>query len=163
MAQNQLASDSINNLLCYKLLRATLLFLVFFDIILGVVGVGFPQVFIMVFKLNTEITGAMYQSGLVEPIFIRGVGILWFLAAYVQFLAWKDPASRPLVINIALIFRFCGGTFELIESLILLPLVGYSYVWGHVTLAIFYIGDYLLIAFMIYLLKKCNIRWWKIF
>lgn len=136
-----------------------MLFLVFFDMILAAVALFSPVFFLSIFKLNADIPGAVYRAGAIEPIFVRGVAILWALAAYVQYLAWKDPVGRPLVLNIALVFRFCGGTIELIESLFLLPAAGYSYIIGYITLAVFYIGDYLLIGWMIYLANRCGIKW----
>jgi hypothetical protein len=142
-----------------KLFRATFMFLVFFDLFLAVVALGFPHLLIRIGSLDSDtVTGAMYRSGNIEPIFMRGVGILWLIAAYVQYLGWRDPAGRPHVVTSALVFRFCGGTFEAIEGLFLLPRTGFSDPVLYWFLLVFVIGDYVLIASMVYMLRRAGVK-----
>ena len=64
-----------------KLLRGTLLFLVFFDLVIAVPALFFPDWILSLAKLNADgVPGAMYRSGTIEPMFLRGVGILWLVA-----------------------------------------------------------------------------------
>ncbi|MBW1675091.1 MAG: hypothetical protein JRF30_06145 [Deltaproteobacteria bacterium] len=146
-----------------RYLRWVLLFLVFFDLSIAIPALFFPKWIIEMGKLNSDlVVGAMYRSGPVEPIFLRGIGILWLLAAYVQYLAWKDPAKRLQAVNIALVFRFTGGTFELIEAAWLLRTVQFGDSLIYWVLGVFVAGDYLLIAVMILLLKRLDLKWWQI-
>jgi len=145
-----------------KYLRWVLLFLVFFDLVISFMAFFMSNWAIDLGKLNSDyIQGAIYRCGKIEPIFMRGTGVLWLLAAYVQFLAWRDPLNRLLIVNIAIIFRFCGATFELIEVLFLLPRSGFNAPLLYQILGVFVTGDYLFIAAMIYLLKKLDQKWWR--
>lgn len=143
-----------------RYLRWVLLFLVFFDLALAMPALLLPGWIIGLGKLNSDaVAGAMYRIGSIEPIFLRGVGVLWLLAAYVQYIAWKDPAKRLQAVNIAIVFRFAGGTFELFEVAYLLPKMHFSYPLVYWTLGVFVAGDYLLIAVMAFLLKKLGLKW----
>lgn len=146
----------------YKALRALLLFLVFFDLAIAIPALAFPGWVIGLGALNADVPGALYRAGPVEPIFLRGVGLLWLMAAYVQYLAFRDPERRLVAVNIAIVFRFCGGTFELIEALVLLPAAGYEHQLTYWVLGSFVAGDYLLIAAMVYLLHKLDLPWWSL-
>jgi len=146
-----------------KYLRWVLLFLVFFDLFIAVPALLFPQWVIGMAKMNTDaVTGAMYRSGPIEPIFLRGIGVLWLLAAYIQYIAWKDPAARMQAVNIAIVFRLAGGTFELIEAAYLLPRVSFGQPLVYWVLGIFVVGDYLLVAVMAYLLRRLGLAWWRL-
>lgn len=153
---NMVTEDSAKWL---KWFRATLMFLVFFDLFLAVVALFFPHVLIQIGSLDSDaVTGAMYRPGNIEPIFMRGVGILWLLAAYVQYVGWRDPVGRPHVVTSALVFRFCGGTFEAIEGLFLLPRVGFSDPVLYWVLLVFVVCDYLLIGSMVYMLRRAGVK-----
>ena len=142
-----------------KLFRATFMFLVFFDLFLAVVALFFPHLLIKIGSLNSDaVTGAMYRAGNIEPIFMRGVGILWLIAAYVQYVGWRDPVGRAHVVVSALVFRFCGGTFEMIEGLFLLPRAGFSDPVIYWVLLVFVVGDYLLIGSMVYMLRRAGVK-----
>jgi len=146
-----------------RFLRGILLFLVFFDLSIAIPALLFPRWIIEMGKFNSDfVEGAMYRSGYIEPIFLRGIGILWLLAAYVQYIAWKDPVRRLQAINIAIIFRFAGGTFELIETTYLLRQVQFGNPLVFWVLGVFVVGDYILVAIMIILLKKLGLRWWQL-
>lgn len=146
-----------------KYLRWLLLFLVFFDIAIAIPALLFPGWIIETAKLSSDaIAGAMYRSGTVEPIFLRGMGILWLLAAYIQYIAWKDPARSLHAVNIALVFRFLGGTFELVEAAHLLRSVQFGHPLIYWVLGSFVAGDYLLIAIMVLLLRKLDLKWWRL-
>lgn len=146
-----------------KYLRGILLFLVFFDLSIAIPALVFPEWIIEMGKLNSDtVVGAMYRIGPIEPIFLRGIGILWLLAAYIQFIAWKDPANRLQAVNIAIVFRFTGGTFELVEMVYLLRIVHFGNSIIFWILGIFVTGDYLLVAVMIYILQRLGLRWWKL-
>lgn len=143
-------------------LRGTLLFLVFFDLSIAIPALLFPEWVIALGKLNSDhVVGAMYRSGPIEPIFLRGIGLLWLLAAYVQWMAWKDPTNRLQAVNIAIVFRFAGGTFELIEIAYLLRKVHFGDPIVFYVLAFFVAGDYLLIAILAFLLKRLRLKWWR--
>jgi hypothetical protein len=142
-----------------KWFRATFMFLVFFDLFLAALALVFPHLLIRIGSLDSDtVTGAMYRAGNIEPIFMRGVGILWLIAAYVQYVGWRDPVGRPHVVASALVFRFCGGTFEAIEGLFLLPRAGFSDPVLYWFLLVFVIGDYLLIAAMTYMLRRAGVK-----
>lgn len=146
-----------------RYLRGILFFLVFFDLSIAIPPLFFPGWIIEIGKLNSDfVKGAMYRSGPIEPIFLRGIGILWLLAAYVQYIAWKDPPNRLQAINIALVFRFAGGTFELIEAAYLLRKVQFGDPLIFWVLGGFVVGDYILIAAMIILLKRLGLKWWQL-
>ncbi len=146
-----------------KYLRWTLLFLVFFDLSIAVPALFFPGWIIEIGKLNSDaVAGAMYRPGPVEPVFLRGIGVLWLLAAYIQYLAWKDPANRLQAVNIALVFRLAGGTFELIEAAYLLRAVHFSDPLIFWVLGIFVAGDYLLVAIMMLFLRRLGLRWLRL-
>lgn len=148
---------------CMRYLRWVLLFLVFFDLSIGIPAIFFPGWIVEMGKLNSDfVQGAMYRSGPIEPIFLRGIGILWLLAAYVQYIAWKDPVSRLQAINIALVFRFAGGTFELIETAYLLRKIQFGDPLIFWVLGGFVAGDYILVAVMIILLKRLGLKWWQL-
>ena len=144
-----------------KLLKLILIGLVLFDLAIAVMALFKPDLWISWGHLNDPaVPGAPYRQGVIEPLFIRGIGILWLMAAYAQFLAWKDPENRTWAVNISIVFRFCGGTFELLEVLYLLPRVGFNYSGAYWILGSFVVGDYVCIAFMAYLLYKLQIKWW---
>lgn len=143
-----------------KWLRAILLFLVVFDLTLAVAALLFPRWVLALGKLNSDaVRGAMYRGGPIEPIFLRGVGVLWLLAAYVQYLAWKAPERNLAAVNIAIVFRLAGATFELVEVLFLLPAVQFGDSLIFVTLGIFAAGDYLLVGAMALLLRRLRLAW----
>jgi hypothetical protein len=145
-----------------KWFRRVLLFLVFFDLSIAIPALLFPLWPITLAKLNADVPGAVYRSGLVEPLFLRGVGVLWLLAAWVQYLAWRDPVGRLSAVNIAIVFRFCGGSFELFEALVLLPRVGFHEPLIFYVLAVFVAGDYALVAAMVWMLRKMGLPWWQL-
>ena len=146
-----------------RYLKWLLLFLVFFDLAIAVPALFFPEWLISMAKMNADlVAGAMYRGGQIEPIFLRGVGVLWLLAAYIQYIAWKDPARRIQAVNIAIVFRLAGGTFELIEAAYLLPRVSFGDPLIYWALGIFVAGDYLLVAVMAYLLHRLGLRWWSL-
>jgi hypothetical protein len=130
-----------------KWLKRILLFLVFFDLGLGIWAIGFPSSVLKAGNLPIP----------PEPIFVRGVGVFWLLVAYIQFLAWKDPIKRLLALHIAIIFRIAGATFEAIEGIFLLR--PFSQI--HFILGIFVVGDVALVIAMIWLLKKLGLCWRK--
>jgi len=145
-----------------KLLRLCLLGLVIFDLVIMVPALFFPGWVIDLGSLNSgSISGAPYRAGNIEPLFLRGVGILWLLAAYVQYVAWRDPVNRLQAVNIAIVFRFCGGTFELIVILFLLPAAGFYDPLIYWVLGAFVAGDYLMIGIMAVLLHKAELHWWR--
>ncbi len=146
-----------------KWLRAVLLFLVVFDLILAVAALLFPRWMLAIGKLNSDaVRGAMYRSGRVEPIFVRGVGVLWLLAAYVQYLAWKEPVRNLVAVTIAIVFRVAGATFELIEVLFLLPAVQFGDSLIFVALGIFAAGDYLMVGIIVLLLRRLRLEWMSV-
>jgi len=146
-----------------KVLRGILLFLVFFDLVIAIPALFFPGWVVSTAKLDSDaVAGAVYRSGGVEPLFLRGVGVLWLLAAWVQYLAWRDPLNRLSAVNVAVVFRFCGGTFELFEVLFLLPRQGFDDPLIYWTLGVFVAGDYLLIGAMVWLLHRLKLPWWKL-
>ncbi|MBI4651811.1 hypothetical protein HY745_11120 [Candidatus Desantisbacteria bacterium] len=146
-----------------KYLKLILLFLIFFDLSIAIPALFFPQWVIGAGKLNSDfISGAMYKSGPIEPVFLRGIGILWLLAAYIQYLAWRDPINRLQALNIAIVFRFAGGTFELVEASYLLRQVQFGDPLIFWILGIFVAGDYILVAVMAFLLKKLGLKWWSL-
>lgn len=142
-----------------KYLKRLLFFLVLFDLAIAIPALFFPGWIIELGKLNSDqVVGAMYRSGHIEPIFLRGIGLLWLLAAYVQFIAWRDPPNRLQAINIALVFRFAGGTFELIEIAYLLRQVNFGDPLIFWVLGFFAGGDYILVGVLIFLLNRLGLK-----
>lgn len=145
-----------------KLLRWILFGLVLFDLAIALPALCFPGWVISLGHLSDPSTpGAPYRTGAIEPLFLRGVGVLWLLAAYVQLMAWRDPVERIWAVNIAIVFRFTGGTFELLEILWLLPRVGFDYSLAYGVLVFFVVGDYALVGTMVWLLHRAGLRWWR--
>lgn len=146
-----------------RFLRAILLFLVFFDLAIAIPALFFPGRIIELGKLSSDmVAGAMYRSGPIEPLFLRGVGVLWLLAAYVQYMAWRDPANRLQALHIAIMFRLAGGTFELVEIAYLLRKVHFGNPLIYWVLGIFVAGDYLVVAVMVFLLRRLGLKWWRL-
>lgn len=145
-----------------KLLRFCLMGLVLFDLVIMIPALFFPGWVIDLGSLNSgSISGAPYRAGNIEPLFLRGVGILWLLAGYCQYIAWRDPVRRLQAVNISIVFRFCGGTFELIVILFLLPAAGFNDHLIYWVLGAFVAGDYIMIGIMAFLLHKAQLKWWK--
>jgi hypothetical protein len=145
----------------YKLLRAILLFLVFFDLLIAILALFFPHFVIATWHFDDpHVPGAPYRQGVpIEPIWMRGVGILWVLAAYVQYVAWRAPVARLTAVHLAIAFRFVGGSFELVELLFLLPAVGFDHWLLLWTFPVFVVGDYALVATMIWCMNRLGLPW----
>ena len=140
-----------------KVLKISLIVMAIFDLTTGSIGCFFPEAVISFGSLNIG-PGALYPSGPVEPVFLRGVGVLWIWAAYIQFLAWKYTVERPHLIIIAMLFRFLGGTLQLFEIIFLLPAVGFGNTNTFLILGGFVFGDYLLIIVTFLMMKKLDLK-----
>ncbi|NOZ88016.1 MAG: hypothetical protein GXP49_17500 [Deltaproteobacteria bacterium] len=144
-------------------LKTLLMILVLFDLSIAALALFYPHSWISFGHLDSStVPGAPYRQGTIEPLFLRGVGILWLLAAYVQFLAFKNPEERPWAINLSIVFRFFGGTFELVEVLFLLPMVKFDYKPAYWLLGGFVACDYICIGLMVLLLWSLKIKWWAV-
>ena len=130
-----------------KYFKIVMLFGACFDFITGSIGLFFPDFVVSMGGLAQATNpGAMYKTGLIEPVFIRGVGILWLWASYIQFVAWKDPVKNTMAALFAFIFRILGALLELVEIFYLLPRVGFEGSSMYVILMGFAVGDLLLVA-----------------
>jgi hypothetical protein len=73
------------NEIARKHLRLLLLMMVLWDLGIGVYAVFFAKHFQQVILFTP-------QS---EPLFVRGVGVYWLFAAYIQFLGFKKIQKKP--------------------------------------------------------------------
>lgn len=147
----------------WRALRGVFFFLIFYDLAIAIPGLFFPEAMIDFARLNADdVAGAMYRPGHIEPIFLRGLGVLWVLASYVQYLAWRDPERNLVAVNVAIVFRGLGAGLQVIEALLLLPLAGFGHPTLYVVLVLFFTGDFILLGTLVALLRKVGLPWWVV-
>lgn len=129
-----------------KRLRVLLLLLVLWDLGIGMYAVFFAKT-LQEFVLFTP------QQ---EPLFIRGVGVYWLFAAYIQFLGFKDPEKYLLAVHLSIIFRLSAAVIDFAEAFFLMARPFYFFHY----LLVFFVFMNCLIAYMtIHYLKQMGLKW----
>ena len=94
-----------------------------------------------------------------EPLFIRGVGIYWIFAAYIQFLGFKNPERNILAVQLSIVFRLSAAVIDFIEAFFLLEQPFYFFHY----LLIFFVFMNCLIAYLTArCLGKMQLKWIEI-
>ena len=93
-----------------KYLRLLLAIMVLWDIGIGMYAIFFAKHFQQVILFTPQN----------EPLFIRGVGIYWIFAAYIQFLGFKNPERNILAVQLSIVFRLSAAVIDFIEAFFLL-------------------------------------------
>lgn len=132
-----------------KYLRILLGLLVFWDLGLGVYTVFFAKHF-QQFIMFTP------QS---EPMFIRGVGVYWLFAAYIQFLGCIKPEKNLLAVQLSIIFRLSAAVIDFFEVFFLLARPFY---FLHYLLIFFILMNCLIAYLTARFLRNMNLKWIEI-
>jgi len=128
-----------------KHLRLLLGFLVLWDLILGTWAIFFAGNF-------QEFAGFTQRE---EPLFVRGVGLYWLFAAYIQYLGFKNPEKNLLAVQLSIVFRLSAALVDIVEAGILLrPMYFFNYL-----LFFFVFMNCLIAYFTASFLKKMNLKW----
>lgn len=132
-----------------KYLRLLLAVLVFWDLGIGVYAIFFAKHF-QQFILFTP------QN---EPLFIRGVGVYWLFAAYLQFLGFKNPEKNIVAVQLSIVFRLSAAMIDFIEAFFLL---GRPIYFFHYLLTFFVFMNCLIAYLTIVYLRRINLKWIEI-
>lgn len=128
-----------------KYLRLLLAILVLWDIGIGLYSIFFAKHFQQIILFTP-------QS---EPLFIRGVGMYWLFAAYIQFLGFKNPEKNLLAVQLSIVFRLSAAVIDFIEALFLLERPFYFFHY----LLIFFVFMNCLIAYLTsHCLRKMQLK-----
>ncbi len=132
-----------------KYLRLLLIILVLWDLGIGVYAVFFAKHFQEVILFTPQN----------EPLFIRGVGVYWLFAAYIQFLGFKNPEKNIIAVQLSIIFRLSAAVIDFAEAFFLLAPPFYFFHY----LLIFFVFMNCLIAYLTALcLSMMNLKWFEI-
>lgn len=94
-----------------------------------------------------------------EPLFIRGVGVYWLFAGYIQFLGLIKPEKNILAVQLSIVFRLSAAMIDFIEAFFLLKQPFYFFHY----LLIFFVFMNCLIAYLTaYFLRKMKLKWIEI-
>ena len=132
-----------------KRLRLLLAVLFFWDIGIGVYAIFFAKHFQQFILFTPQY----------EPLFIRGVGVYWLFAAYIQFLGFKNPEKNIIAVQLSIVFRLSAAVIDFIEVFFLLgkPIYFFHY------LLVFFVFMNCLIAYLtISCLRRMNLKWIEI-
>lgn len=132
-----------------KRLRLLLAMLVLWDLGIGVYAVFCAKHFQQLILFTP-------QS---EPLFIRGVGVYWLFAAYLQFLGFKNPEKNLLAIQLSIIFRLSAAVIDFIEVFFLLE---HPFYFFHYLLIFFVFMNCLIVYLTVHYLRKMNLKWIEI-
>jgi len=142
-----------------KILKVFLVVLAGADLVTSVPLLLFPDWLIGLAKMNSDVVSwAMYRSGTIEPLFARGIGLLWLLTFYLQARAAQAPRSRPELISASLFFRFCGMMFDLSEIIFFLPAANVTSPAITWTLIVFVLLDLPSLVLVYWLSRKAEIK-----
>lgn len=132
-----------------KHLRLLLAMLVLWDLGIGVYAVFLAKHF-QDFILFTPRS---------EPLFIRGVGIYWLFAAYLQFLGFKNPEKNLVAVQLSIIFRLSAAVIDFTEAFFLLERPFYFF---HYLLMFFVFMNCLIAYLTAHYLRRMNLKWIEI-
>lgn len=128
-----------------KQLRLLMVLLALWDLGIGIYAVGFPK----------HLQQVVCFAPRAEPLFIRGVGVYWLFAAYMQFLGFRDPTKYLVAVQLAVIFRLSAAVIDSVEIL-LLPRPFYLF---HYLLMFFVLMNCLIAWLTAGLLRRMSLRW----
>jgi hypothetical protein len=132
-----------------KRLRLLLLMLVFWDLGIGVYAVFFAKHFQQLILFTPRS----------EPLFVRGVGVYWLFAAYLQFLGFKNPEKNLVAVQLSIVFRVSAAVVDFIEAFFLLERPFYFFHY----LLIFFVFMNCLIGYLTaHYLRKMRLKWIEI-
>ncbi|NIP22559.1 MAG: hypothetical protein GWN67_19970 [Phycisphaerae bacterium] len=92
----------------------------------------------------------------VEPLFIRGVGMYWLFAAYLQFLGFRNPEKNVVAVQLSIIFRLSAAVIDFIEAFFLLERPFYFF---HYLLMLFVLMNCLIAYLTARCLRKMDLKW----
>lgn len=91
-----------------------------------------------------------------EPLFVRGVGLYWLFAAYMQWLGFRDPIRFVTAVQLTIVFRLSAAVIDTAEAVFLLPRPLYFFHY----LLLFFVAMNCLIAFATArLLREVGLPW----
>jgi hypothetical protein len=129
-----------------KRLRILMALMVIWDLVIGVYAVFWGKHMQSLLGLDSGI----------EPMFLRGVGVYWLFASYMQFLGCRNPEKFLVAIQLSIIFRLSAALFDSIEVLFLLPK---PFTWVHYLLGAFVVCNIIIACITIHFLKRMNLKW----
>ena len=129
-----------------KRLRIILLLLALWDLGIGVYAVVFAGHFQQVVNFIPR----------PEPLFIRGVGMYWLFAAYVQFLGFKNPEKYLVAIQLSIIFRLSAA---IIDLCVVSFLLGRPFYYFHYLLIFFVFMNCIIAYITARYLRRMNLNW----
>lgn len=91
-----------------------------------------------------------------EPLFIRGVGLYWLFAAYLQFLGFRDPIKFVTAVQLSIVFRLSAAAIDSAEAIFLLPRPFYFF---HYLLLFFVAMNCLIALLTARMLRRMGLRW----
>ena len=91
-----------------------------------------------------------------EPLFIRGVGVYWLFAAYLQFLGFRNPEKNVVAVQLSIIFRLSAAVIDFIEAFFLLERPFYFF---HYLLMFFVLMNCLIAWLTARCLKRMDLKW----
>lgn len=130
-------------------MRVLLAILVLWDVALGCYAVFAARHFQRVILFDPQ----------TEPLFIRGVGLYWLFAAYVQFLGFRSPTRNVLAVQLAIVFRLSAALIDSVEALALLPGPFYFF---HYLLLFFVVMNVLIAVVLARWLRRLGLQWIRI-
>lgn len=79
-----------------------------------------PGIGVYVVFLAKHFQEFIFFAPRVEPLFIRGVGMYWLFAAYLQFPGLRNPKKNVVAVQLSIIFRLSVAVIDFIEAFFLL-------------------------------------------
>jgi hypothetical protein len=129
-----------------KRLRLLLGLLVLWDLGIGIYAVFFAEHFQHLISFEPRS----------EPLFIRGVGVYWLFAAYLQFLGFRNPEKFLVAVQLSVIFRLSAAVIDSVETFFLL---GQPFYFFNYLLMFFVVMNCLIAYTTTRLLGKMNLKW----
>lgn len=127
-------------------LRILLGLLVFWDVGLAIYAIGFPHHFENIIHFVPR----------PEPLFIRGVGVYWLFAGWMQLLGWRNPRQYLTAVQLTIIFRLSAAVIDSCEVIFLLPSPMY---FLHYLFIFFIIINIIIAGATITFLRKMDLPW----
>lgn len=131
-----------------RLLRLLFLGLAVFDFVLGTTFIFFGQKLFLVLHL---------ESYAQPQFFMICVGLFLYQYVYIQYMAFKDPYKHSTCLNMTVLIRL---TFPIVY-------ISSIFLWGlpftllHIFFALSAFGDLAISAFVLYIMRKLNISFFR--
>ncbi len=91
-----------------------------------------------------------------EPLFIRGVGVYWLFAAYLQLLGFRDPEKNLVAVQLTIVFRLSAALIDMVEVLFLLDRPFYFF---HYMLLFFVVINLIVAYLTARFLRRMKFKW----